>query len=302
MITLTGVEVSPDFSHARSSSPCSACRAHVADAVEGLKRAAGFLRSRARASASSSTPLRSCTSMLRRSVERGDRLSRLIDAAVDRQAEPASGAAPTEPRRARRRRRPAARQAGRPHSNARAAHAKRAARRRRPATPGRSIRWPPVSCRSASARRPSSRGRCSTRDKELRRDDRFGARPTTGRPRGRGVGARPCRPTDERIAKCWRASRRDRAGAAHAFARSSARRPLYELAREGETVERDARRITIHALELIELGRRHVELRVDCSKGTYVRTLAEDIGRRWERRASRGLRRTRVGISRSRRR
>ncbi len=53
---------------------------------------------------------------------------------------------------------------------------------------------------------------------------------------------------------------------------------LYKLAREGKEVEREPRTITIHALELGELEGEEFELRVHCSKGTYVRTLAEDIG------------------------
>ena len=55
--------------------------------------------------------------------------------------------------------------------------------------------------------------------------------------------------------------------------------PLYELARKGATVEREARRIRINELECIELNKPYLKLRVRCSKGTYVRTLAEDIGK-----------------------
>lgn len=55
---------------------------------------------------------------------------------------------------------------------------------------------------------------------------------------------------------------------------------LYELAREGVEVEREPRRITIHALTLGEVALPEFELQVHCSKGTYVRTLAEDIGER----------------------
>jgi tRNA pseudouridine55 synthase len=54
--------------------------------------------------------------------------------------------------------------------------------------------------------------------------------------------------------------------------------PLYALARRGETVAREARRIRIAELEMIEYDPPHLVLRVRCSKGTYVRTLAEDIG------------------------
>ena len=54
---------------------------------------------------------------------------------------------------------------------------------------------------------------------------------------------------------------------------------LYELARKGREVERQPRPITIHELELGEqLGGTDWELRVLCSKGTYIRTLCHDIG------------------------
>ncbi|CAD6558829.1 tRNA pseudouridine(55) synthase TruB [Paraburkholderia sabiae] len=55
-------------------------------------------------------------------------------------------------------------------------------------------------------------------------------------------------------------------------------KPLYEYARAGQTVEREGRRVTIHVLEMIACALPDVTFRVTCSKGTYVRTLAEDIG------------------------
>lgn len=55
-------------------------------------------------------------------------------------------------------------------------------------------------------------------------------------------------------------------------------KPLYEYARAGQTVEREGRAVTIHALELLACALPDVTFRVTCSKGTYVRTLAEDIG------------------------
>ena len=54
---------------------------------------------------------------------------------------------------------------------------------------------------------------------------------------------------------------------------------LYELAREGKTVEREPRRITIYNLNLLDFGPDFITLDVSCSKGTYIRSLAEDIGR-----------------------
>lgn len=53
---------------------------------------------------------------------------------------------------------------------------------------------------------------------------------------------------------------------------------LYELARAGITVERKARRITIYAITLLAFSKDELSLEVSCSKGTYIRSLAEDIG------------------------
>lgn len=55
-------------------------------------------------------------------------------------------------------------------------------------------------------------------------------------------------------------------------------RALYEYAREGIEVERAARRITVHAIDVLSFSSVTLVLDVRCSKGTYVRTLAEDIG------------------------
>ncbi|AMD02459.1 MULTISPECIES: tRNA pseudouridine(55) synthase TruB [Halomonas] len=56
-------------------------------------------------------------------------------------------------------------------------------------------------------------------------------------------------------------------------------RKLYELAREGKTVERAARRVTVYDARLLAHDGDAFTLEVRCSKGTYIRTLAEDIGR-----------------------
>jgi len=54
--------------------------------------------------------------------------------------------------------------------------------------------------------------------------------------------------------------------------------PLYALARQGIVVDRQPREITIHELVLLDLSGDRCRLRVTCSKGTYIRTLAEDLG------------------------
>lgn len=53
---------------------------------------------------------------------------------------------------------------------------------------------------------------------------------------------------------------------------------LYEYAREGVTLEREARPVTIHGLDFIGYEAPFLKIRVTCSKGTYVRVLGEDIG------------------------
>ena len=55
---------------------------------------------------------------------------------------------------------------------------------------------------------------------------------------------------------------------------------LYQLARAGVSVERKSRQLTIYQLTLEELSEDHICLFVHCSKGTYIRTLVEDIGNR----------------------
>jgi tRNA pseudouridine55 synthase len=71
---------------------------------------------------------------------------------------------------------------------------------------------------------------------------------------------------------------------------------LYELARDGITVERKARHITIFELKLLNVLKDSLELEVYCSKGTYIRSLAEDIGQELGCGATvKALRRTQAG-------
>jgi tRNA pseudouridine55 synthase len=56
---------------------------------------------------------------------------------------------------------------------------------------------------------------------------------------------------------------------------------LYELAREGKTVERESRTVTVYEIEALQFDEiaQTAKIRVFCSKGTYIRTLADDLGR-----------------------
>lgn len=53
---------------------------------------------------------------------------------------------------------------------------------------------------------------------------------------------------------------------------------LYELARDGKEVERKPRRVTIYSISILEINLPEVRIEVNCSKGTYIRTLCHDIG------------------------
>ena len=54
--------------------------------------------------------------------------------------------------------------------------------------------------------------------------------------------------------------------------------PLYKLARKGQTVAREPRKITVYSIELTEFAADEIELEIACSKGTYIRTIADDLG------------------------
>ena len=54
--------------------------------------------------------------------------------------------------------------------------------------------------------------------------------------------------------------------------------PLYKLARQGIEIKRKARKVTIHELTLLEISANTITVEAHCSKGTYIRTLAQDIG------------------------
>ena len=59
-------------------------------------------------------------------------------------------------------------------------------------------------------------------------------------------------------------------------------RKLYELAREGKTVERKSRRVVIRSIRILSMELPRVRMEVTCSKGTYIRTLCQDIGEQLE--------------------
>ncbi len=109
----------------------------------------------------------------------------------------------------------------------------------------------------------------------------LGARTATGDREGDVVEEAPVPPLDEcsvsRIAAGFRGEQQQVPPMYSALKHQGER--LYRLARKGVEVDRAPRRVVIHRLDLLGLQPRRLELEVACSKGTYVRTLAEDLAR-----------------------
>lgn len=110
---------------------------------------------------------------------------------------------------------------------------------------------------------------------------RLGVTTATGDPEGEVLATRPVEVSDEDV----RVALRQFVGVIQQVppmhsALKRGGRPLYAYARAGIEVEREARTVRIDALEWIGRDGDAVSFRVVCSKGTYVRTLAEDIGAR----------------------
>ena len=116
-------------------------------------------------------------------------------------------------------------------------------------------------------------------DKEYLATVKLGVRTSTADAEGEVLEQRPVDVTADRVASTleqFRGSIEQLPPMHSALKRDGV--PLYEHARAGRTVERARRRIEIHELELLQCAAPILELRVRCSKGTYIRVLAEDIG------------------------
>lgn len=91
----------------------------------------------------------------------------------------------------------------------------------------------------------------------------------------------PAELTSEKIAEAMRASEGDQYQTPPMFSAIKINgRPLYKAARKGLEVEREKRFIRIAKFELLDKRGNDVDFYVECTKGTYVRTIAHDLGRR----------------------
>ena len=116
-------------------------------------------------------------------------------------------------------------------------------------------------------------------DKEYLADVRLGVRTTTGDAEGEVVSHGAVQVDDAALESALGRfhGEMDQVPPMHSALKYGGR-PLYEMARQGVTVPRAPRRIAIRALELLERSGDVLRIRVSCSKGTYVRVLAEDLG------------------------
>ena len=116
-------------------------------------------------------------------------------------------------------------------------------------------------------------------DKSYETTIRLGQSTTTYDAEGEVTAERPVEVTAEQIAAALDAFRgpiRQRVPSHSAVKRDG--RPLYESARRGQVVELPERDVVIHALDLLAYDPPHLTLRVACSSGTYIRSLAHDLG------------------------
>lgn len=116
-------------------------------------------------------------------------------------------------------------------------------------------------------------------DKGYRATMRLGQNTTTGDAEGEVTATRPVAVDEARVVEVLASflGESQQLPPMHSAIKHQGK-PLYEYIRKGETVERNLRSITIRELKLQRLQGDELEFSVLCSKGTYVRTLAEDIG------------------------
>lgn len=108
---------------------------------------------------------------------------------------------------------------------------------------------------------------------------KLGRKTTTGDLEGDFLQTRPVRVNRADIEKTLNAFRGDILQVPPMFsALKRDGKTLYDLAREGVSIEREARSVRIEKLEILEFADELLTVEVTCSKGTYIRVLAEDIG------------------------
>ncbi|GAM54339.1 tRNA pseudouridine synthase B [Vibrio ishigakensis] len=116
-------------------------------------------------------------------------------------------------------------------------------------------------------------------DKRYRTIAKLGERTNTSDSDGEVVETRPVNVTEELLQECIEKFRGTTDQVPSMFSALKYQgKPLYEYAREGIEVPRESRKITVYEINLIRFEGDEVELEVHCSKGTYIRTIVDDLG------------------------
>ena len=117
-------------------------------------------------------------------------------------------------------------------------------------------------------------------DKEYVASIKFGETTTTADVEGEIIETRPVDFTEEQLHKALESltGEIDQIPPMYSALKKDGVR-LYELARQGQEIEREPRRVSVYELELLSFNKPEALVRVKCSKGTYVRVLGEDIGK-----------------------
>ncbi|MFD2179861.1 tRNA pseudouridine(55) synthase TruB [Veronia pacifica] len=116
-------------------------------------------------------------------------------------------------------------------------------------------------------------------DKRYRVVAKLGERTNTSDSDGEVVETRPVAVDRGQLERCIAQFRGDTMQVPSMFSALKYQgRPLYEYAREGIEVPREARKITVYEIELLQFNGDEIEMEVHCSKGTYIRTIVDDLG------------------------
>ncbi|WP_428771327.1 tRNA pseudouridine(55) synthase TruB [Vibrio sp.] len=116
-------------------------------------------------------------------------------------------------------------------------------------------------------------------DKRYRVIAKLGERTNTSDSDGEVVETRPVNVEQDQLEACIERFRGETDQVPSMFSALKYQgRPLYEYAREGVEVPREARKITVYDIRLLRFAADEVEMEVHCSKGTYIRTIVDDLG------------------------
>ena len=116
-------------------------------------------------------------------------------------------------------------------------------------------------------------------DKRYQVTAKLGERTNTSDADGTVISTRPIRVSDDQLQAALARFRGDSLQVPSMFsALKHQGKPLYEYAREGIEIEREARPITVYELNVLEFSGDKLVLDIHCSKGTYIRTIIDDLG------------------------